>query len=366
MRWTFRLGRIAGIVIYVHATFLLLIAWVAFSQWTVAHDAPAVVNGVAFTIALFACVLIHELGHALAARHFGIGTRDITLLPIGGMSRLERMPRAPVQEFWVAAAGPATSVLIALALGAVVAVTAGFTPLPQLGVAEGPFVERLAFANILLAVFNLVPAFPMDGGRVLRALFAMRVDYARATRWAAAIGQGVALLFLLLGLTSSPILVLIALFIWLGAAQEAGIVQMREAVTGIPVAEAMRTDLATLSPDDLVERARELTLHRAQHDFPVVAGGTVVGVLTGGDLLRALGARPQARVADVMHARFKTAEAAETLDVVLARLEESDCQVLPVLHDGRLVGLVSLESLGEFLRIQAAVGRSGQLHTSAL
>lgn len=358
MKWTFKLGRVAGIVVYVHATFLILVGWVALDAWTPAHSAAAALEGAAFTITLFACVVVHELGHALAARHFGIATRDITLLPIGGLSRLERMPRRPVQEFWIAVAGPATSVAIAVTIAVVLFATSSLRPLPELGVAEGPFLERLMLVNVMLAVFNMLPAFPMDGGRVLRALLAMRVDYPRATRWAAAVGQAMALLFLLLGLFSSPILVLIALFIWLGAAQEAGVVQLRAAVSGVAVAEAMRIDVSTLSPDDAIETARELTVRHAQHDLPVVSGGTIVGVLTREDLLSALATRPKALVADVMHQRFETAEDTESLDVALARLEGNDCHVLPVVHAGRLVGLISMEGLGEFLRLQMAMGEA--------
>jgi Zn-dependent protease len=172
-------------------------------------------------MALFGCVVMHEYGHALASRRYGIGTRDITLLPIGGVARLERMPENPRQELWVALAGPAVNVVLAAALAMWLAATRGWAPLNSLSVSGGSFAERLLVANVFLVAFNLLPAFPMDGGRVLRALLAMHMPYSRATRAAARTGQGMALLFGFIGLLGNPFLLFIALFVWMGASQEA-------------------------------------------------------------------------------------------------------------------------------------------------
>ncbi|MCC6773238.1 MAG: M50 family metallopeptidase, partial [Gemmatimonadaceae bacterium] len=179
MRWAARIGTFAGISVYVHATFLLLIAWIGLSYWRAEQSIPAVVSGIVFILALFGCVVLHEFGHALTARRYGIRTRDITLYPIGGVARLERMPDEPRQELLVAVAGPAVNVVIAALLFLVLWLAGGFVPFEQLSVARGNFLERLMVVNIWLVVFNLIPAFPMDGGRMLRAALAMRMDYAR-------------------------------------------------------------------------------------------------------------------------------------------------------------------------------------------
>ena len=227
MKWSWKIGKLAGIDLNIHVTFLLLLGWVALSHWSAGKTLDAVVSGVGFILALFACVILHELGHALAARRFGIATRDITLLPIGGVARLERMPEEPRQELWVALAGPAVNVVIAAAIYVWLTLTNGWVPLSQLSVASGPFLERIMVANVWLVVFNLIPAFPMDGGRVLRALLASRMEYLKATQIAAGLGQGLAFVFGFIGLFTNPFLLFIALFVWIGAAQEASAVQMK-------------------------------------------------------------------------------------------------------------------------------------------
>src|SRR5512135_1148628 len=170
MPWSWRLGTVAGIPIYLHGTFLLLIAIVLFSDWVREQSLVAAGAGVLFVLAVFGTVVLHEFGHALTAKRYGIRTRDITLLPIGGVARLERMPDDPKQELWVALAGPAVNVAIAAVLFVWLFVTNGFEPLSNLSMVTGSFVERLMFVNVTLVLFNLLPAFPMDGGRVLRAL----------------------------------------------------------------------------------------------------------------------------------------------------------------------------------------------------
>lgn len=356
MKWSTRIGTFAGIDVYVHTTFLILIAWVGFAHWQDGRSVAAVLGGVAFTLSLFLCVLLHEFGHALTARRFGIRTKDITLLPIGGVAQLERMPDDPRQELWVALAGPAVNVVIAASLALVLLVTSGFAPIDSLDVATGSFLERLMIVNIGLVLFNLLPAFPMDGGRVLRALLALRMDYSRATQLAANVGQGLALLFGLVGLFSNPFLVFIALFVWIGAGQEAAMTQMKSALGGIRLERAMITDFRTLAPHDSLARAVELLLAGAQQDFPVVEDGAVVGILTRSDLLTALARQDQAApVADVMRRDFCVADAADQIETALERLQAHDCHTVPVVSSGALVGLLTMDNVGELLSVQAAM-----------
>jgi Zn-dependent protease/predicted transcriptional regulator len=366
MKWSWKIGTFAGIDVYMHTTFLLLVGWVALSHWLTGRTLGHVIHGVAFILALFLCVVLHEYGHALTARRYGIRTRDITLLPIGGLARLERMPEDPRQEIWVALGGPAVNVGIAAALFGWLHLTGSFEPLEGLSVAGGSFLERLMVLNVYLVLFNLIPAFPMDGGRVLRALLATRMEYTRATQVAAGVGQGVAFLFGFLGLFTNPFLLFIAFFVWIGAAQESSLVQMRAALGGIPVGRAMITDYRSLSPQDSVRRAVELILAGSQQDFPVVSGQRVEGVLLRGDLLAALAQRGQdAPVAEVMRRDFQVVDSSEMLETAFARLQACNCHTIPVTHAGQLVGLVTMDNLGEFMLIQAAVGRTRHLQAAA-
>jgi len=366
MKWSWKIGEFAGTGVYMHTTFLLLIGWVALSSWLPTRSLSAALGGVAFILALFLCVVLHEYGHALTARRFGIKTRDITLLPIGGVARLERMPDDPKQELWVALAGPAVNVVIAAALFVWLQATNSLQSVSGLSLSGGSLIERLMAVNVSLVLFNLIPAFPMDGGRVVRALLALRMEYTRATQLAANLGQGFAFLFGLIGLFTNPFLVFVALFVWIGAAQEASTVQMKSSLSGIPVSRAMLTDFNAVSSRDTLARAVELILAGSQQDFPVVDDGRVSGVLTRGDLLIALQRHgPSALVADVMRRDVQIADAFEMLETVSARLQECDCHTLPVVRNGQLVGLVTMENTGEFLMIQAALaGRLQQRQPS--
>jgi Zn-dependent protease/CBS domain-containing protein len=356
MNWSWKVGQLAGIELRIHATFLLLLGWVWVSYWIAGKSMEAMLAGVGFIVALFACVVLHEMGHALAARKFGIQTRDITLLPIGGLARLQRMPEEPRQELWVALAGPAVNVAIAAILGAGLALTHGWAPFSQLSVVSGSLVERLLLANISLVLFNLIPAFPMDGGRVLRAVLASRMTYARATRIAASTGQALAMVFGFVGLFTNPMLLFIGLFVWIGASQEAGAVQTRSALSGTPAQAAMLTDFEELRSDDTLADAVRLTLRGSQHDFPVLDAGRVTGILTRNDLLVALAAYGQDHpVTAVMRREFLIAEPTEMLEIVFQRLQKCDCHTMPVVHAGRLVGLITMDNLGEYLLIEAAL-----------
>ncbi len=358
MKWSWRIGTLAGIGVYVHATFLIILVWVGFIHWTMDHTLAQAVQGILFVLLLFSIVVLHELGHALTARRFGIQTRDIILLPIGGVARLERMPEDPGQEFLVAIAGPAVNVVLASALLAVVLPVWGATELVPLNMLEGNVLARLFWVNVFLVLFNMLPAFPMDGGRVVRAVLAFRLDYVQATQIAASIGQGMAFLIGFLGLlVLNPFLIFIALFVWMGASEESSMVQMKSALGGIPISRAMITDFQVLRADEPLQAAVDHIIAGFQHDFPVVSEhGEVVGVLLRSDLFKALSdIGEDARVADAMHTDFETADPSEMLEGVFMRLQSCECHTLPVLRGGELVGLITTENLGEFMMVQSAL-----------
>jgi Zn-dependent protease/predicted transcriptional regulator len=362
VKWSWRIGRIAGIDLRIHATFVLLLVWVAVRDYQQERTADAALGGVLFILALFASVILHELGHALTARRFGIPTRDITLLPIGGVAQLQRMPREPKQELLIALAGPGVTVALVVILYALLRLTGQpVSPVEAAG-REVPFLTQLMWTNVILAVFNLLPAFPMDGGRVLRAALAMRTEYANATRIAAGVGKAFALLFGLAGLFwfDNPFLVFVALFVWLGAASESTTAQFRTALSDVPVARVMIRDIRTLSPDDRLSVAAHHVLAGFQQDFPVIDNGRVVGVLTRAALLKAIAERGQgAPVADVMDRAFQTADPYEPLDLAFDRLRECRCHTLPVVSGGELVGVLTTENVGEYLMIESAMRAEG-------
>lgn len=355
-----------GIDVFMHATFLLLLGWVALSAYLREQSAPAMLAGVLFMVAIFGSVLLHELGHALTARRFGIRTRDITLLPIGGIARLERMPEKPGQELLVALAGPAVNVVIATALFTLLTVAGLHATAPTATVGDplladpAVFASRLLWVNVVLAVFNLVPAFPMDGGRALRALLAFGGDYVRATLVAARLGQGIALVLGFLGLLFNPLLAFIALFVWIGAASESAAVETKASLHGLPTYAAMQTHFQVLATADTLGTAAHRLLGGSQVDFPVLAAdGALVGVLTRGALiagLAELGA--DARVASVMEKTFVVAHPAEMLSVALGRLEGCGCKSMPVIADGRLVGMVTADNIGELMMVRDALRAS--------
>ena len=355
MKWSIKIGKLVGIDVYMHLTFLLLVGWVALVHWQRGQSLGAVLVGVLFILAIFMCVVLHEFGHALMARRYGIATRDIILLPIGGLARLEKIPSQPMQELWVALAGPAVNVVIAVALFVWLQATASWEPLQRLTVTTGPLLERLMAVNLFMIAFNMIPAFPMDGGRVLRAALATRLAYGRATRIAASIGRAIAVLFGLMGFIYSPLLLLIAVFVWLGATQEAAMARMKSAVGGIPVGQVMVSEFKTLAVDDSLQRAAAFTLAGTQKDFPVVSDGILEGVLRQTDLLTALSSKDtQATVASIIRRDAASVELTEMLDSVVTKLSQCRCDLLPVTREGKLVGVVSTDSLGALIRLREA------------
>jgi len=355
MGWSLPIVRIAGIQLRIHITFLLIIVWLAFGYYAQGSSAAAA-SRVIFVLLLFLCVVLHEFGHAFAAKAFGINTPDITLLPIGGVARLERMPEEPMQELIIAVAGPLVNVVIALGLFVAGGAQALLNPSTVEG---GGLVAQLLTINIMLVLFNLLPAFPMDGGRVLRALLATRMSYARATQVAANVGQGFAFIFGFMGLFGpNPFLLFIALFVYIGASQEAALAQMKDVSRRFPVSSAMVREFRTLSENASLQEAVDALLATSQHDFPVVdETGSVAGLLTRRDLIAALRRNdPNLHVGDVMRRDIPTVTTGTRFEDAFRIMQECNCPAVPVLDRmKRLVGLLTPENVTELMMVHSAM-----------
>lgn len=360
MSWSVTIGRVAGTEIRIHLTFVLLLLWIGVSAWLTGGAAGAM-DSVLFILAVFACVVLHELGHALAALRYGITTPDITLLPIGGLARLSRLPEKPVEEIVIALAGPAVNVVIALILIAFLGATIDPAMLENIENPEPGFLARLASVNIFLVLFNLIPAFPMDGGRVLRAVLAIFMGRRRATQVAAIIGQGVAFLFGFLGLMSgNAILVFIAIFVYLAAGAEAGQTNLIELARRLRVADAMITSFETVRPEDTLNAAGQALLRTTQREFPVLdAGGQVAGVLTRDAIVNGIKATgPETAVGKVMATNVPTLPKTQRLDAAIRLMTEQNAPIVAVTANGGLEGYVSLENITELLMLDEARGGS--------
>jgi Zn-dependent protease/CBS domain-containing protein len=358
VKWSWKLGTFAGIPVYVHSTFVLLIVFIVARDLGAGASLAAAVGSALFLLAIFATIVLHEYGHALTARRYGIKTRDITLLPIGGLARLERLPQVPRQELYVALAGPAVNIVIAALTFVGATLTGVGLGAPTADLSGGNVLGRFMAVNVFLAVFNMIPAFPMDGGRALRAWLAERYDYSRATEIAANLGQGLAFVFGFLGLFLNPMLVFIALFVWMGATAEASSASVRSVIAGIPVERAMITEFHVVEAGDPLQRVIDLVIAGQQQDFPVVENGRLVGVLTRDRLVRAVAAQGlESAVREAMTGTYETAEVREMLGPAVERLQTSACPVLPVLSEGRVVGLLTAENVGEFVMFRTAIAR---------
>jgi len=348
--WSVKLFSVGGTAVRMHLTFLLLIAWIAAVQWS--HSGlQGAISGVVFILVLFACVLLHEFGHIWAARRYGIRTPNVTLLPIGGVAALERMPEKPAQEIVVALAGPAVNLVIALVLAAVLGLR--FDPETMSAAAlQSNFLAQVAIANVILLVFNLIPAFPMDGGRVLRALLTMWLGYTRGTLVAARVGQALAVGFAILGFMGNPMLVLIAAFIFLAATGEAGDVRVRDATRGSPVTAAMTTAFAVLPVTASADDAFTRFAHSAQRVFPVVDGaGRLRGIATQETLSQAVSRGDGAHsVTELMTADIPTLPVSASLwDAVELLGRGGERWVGVIDNGGRLVGYIDPQNVEDFL-----------------
>jgi Zn-dependent protease/CBS domain-containing protein len=361
MSWSISLFKVRGIAVKVHLTFVLILAWAAY-HWGVdlGGGATGALFGIVVTLLLFVCVTLHELAHSFTAMHYGITVRDITLLPIGGLARMEKMPEKPEQELKMSLAGPLTNIVIALLL---ILILLPFKIHAAVGLGElfsmlgavswYGLAAYLVTANLALGIFNLLPAFPMDGGRVLRAFLAMRMDHARATAWAVSIGQGLAWLLGLFGVLSGNwTLTIIAIFVYMGAGQEGRAVEVRNVLQAMQVRQAATTELHSLPPQATLAQAMEIVLKTFQTDFPILENDRLVGLLTESDLFAALQKQDmELPVSRFMHTQFPTARPNESLAAAQERMGETRLRALPVLEQERFIGLLTSEDINQAYRL---------------
>ena len=350
--WTWNLGRIAGIPIRMHLTLLLLLVWIIGTHVLHGASLGASAIGLFLVLAIFASIVVHELGHALVARRFGIHTRDIMLLPIGGIASLEHMPDKPKQELAVALVGPVINLVLAALLWIGIAIMGGTTRLGDVTTFGGAIATQLLWINVGLAVFNLLPAFPMDGGRALRAVLAMRLGPDRATAIAARLGKLFAVAFAIAGIFYNPFLLLIAFVVWTGASQERALAQLKSVISGVPVSAAMLRRVEAVRPDQPLEDAAALLLSGGLNQLPVIDHGEPVGVITRSDVASALAhAGPQATVANAPQHGIVKVSPAESLDYVLDRLRQEPDSVALVVDDGTPVGVLTPEALAAYVSL---------------
>lgn len=362
MNRSLRIGSVAGIGIFLHWTFLLLVAGLAAFLYYQGESLSTTLHIMGLMGGLFGCVVLHELGHALTAKFFSVPTKSITLYPIGGLARLERLPEEPIKEFWIAVAGPLVNIVIAILLAIGLAVTGTTMDIGAAYTINAHAGATLMWLNIGLAMFNMLPAFPMDGGRVLRALLAIRYDYAQATQTAARVGQAMAVAFGLIGIIGfNFILLFIALFVYIGAQQESQHATFRAAARDTPVREAMMTRFGILTPDSTLGDAVDELLAGTDHDFPVVEQGRVRGILSRKQLIEGLRTYGRDhRVAEVVTAPCPTVTPGMMLDEAFQTMQQSEYSTIPVVEDGALVGLLSLENVGELLMVRSALKHPDQ------
>jgi Zn-dependent protease len=344
----------AGIPVRIHFTFFLLLVYVAFAS------RPHALDAVLLVCALFVCVVLHEFGHALMAKKYGIETADITLYPFGGVAVIKSRPAAAA-EFWIALAGPFVNFVIAALLLPLVLMEHHPTTVTAADpFAPGMFLDSILAANLFIAVFNLIPAFPMDGGRVLRAVLAMSVKEPRATEISAIVGQLLAVgMFFIAVADQNIVLILIALFVFFGAGQEVSMSRTHTVLSGHTVRDAMQVQFATINSGETIQEAARKLLAEGQHAFPVVAGEEVIGVLSRNDIARGLASGlPDDYVAGFMQRDVLRFPIDAPLEEVLEAAAAARFSAALVMDGERLAGLLTVEGLSEFMMLQHARARA--------
>ncbi len=347
MRWSLPVGKLFGIPIRVHLTFLLLLAFIWYVESSV-QGAYAGFYSLIFWVLIFFCVFLHELGHSLVAQSYGLKIASIILLPIGGVSQITEIPRDPIKEVAITVAGPAVNFLIA---GVLLLFGKGLFPslrFSEISLQSGSIIVDLFWANVMLGLFNIVPAYPMDGGRILRGLIAMKRGYLEATKLAADVGKVFAIGFIIIGFFYNWWLILIGIFVFSSASSEAEATVLSSTLEKIEVRDLMITDFKTISPDEPLTAVVDKSLHTFQHDFPVVEDGKFVGILTRTSVIESLRHRlHETLVKDIAKKDFPSivpeAKAAEALTA----MRSSHVTVAPVERDGTLYGIITIEKLLE-------------------
>ena len=366
MKGALKIGRVAGISIEIHWTFTLLLIWVVFLDMQRGGNLASSLMNITLILLLFVCVILHELGHALTAKRLNINTKQITLLPIGGVASLEKMPDKPGEELLVAIAGPAVNVVLALLLLL-------FVPIRRYMAMDQAALESffttpgwetilvyLLIANVMLVIFNMIPAFPMDGGRVLRALLSFRMDRVQATDIAASLGQVISVIFFVLGLLYNPFLVLIALFIFIGAYGENQMVKQESLMKGYTIRDAMLTNITVLRPENTLREVVELILAGTEKDFVVTDEDGNIGVLFQKDIVPHL-KYSQRQVRDLMRKKSKNLQADEELKRFFDLVNSENQRFFPVVDEGGLlIGAIDMQNVSEFLLLKTALIKEGE------
>ena len=368
--WSIPIGRLFGIEIRVHLTFFFLLVFV-WSTEAVTQDASTALRVLALVGIVFGSVVLHELGHALVARGSGIPAKGIILLPIGGITILDEAHAIPdpingwKRDIRIAAAGPLVNLFVA-GVSALVLLSAmpslSLTTRPLLH--SGGLLRSIVWANLYLGLFNLLPAYPMDGGRVLRAIFSRRLEMVQATQRAVRIGHVFSFLFMMVGiLTTDWWLVMIGFFLFVGAQLEERSAVFQSVLQSVRLEEIMLTDFATLSPADTLEDALEKAVHTLQDDFPVVRGSDMVGVVSRQKLLDALRAEGNGYVQAVMNRNFDVAAKLESLASAFRKLSARNLSIIPIVDEQHLVGIVTLQNL---MHSMSLLAESRKLRREAL
>jgi Zn-dependent protease len=347
VKWSFKFARFFGIDIYIHQTFFLLLLYFGWQGYSQQGDIAQAASGVLFIVALFACVVLHEYGHALVARRFGVKTSHITLLPIGGVASMQKIPEKPSQELLIAIAGPMVNIIIAIGLYFWLQISP--QGLNSNDVANGnmPFILQLLIVNVFLAGFNLIPAFPMDGGRILRALLAMKLNYAKATQWASYIGRGFSAAFALYGMLSGNyMLVLIAVFLWLGAMGENKAAQFKQQVKQLSIAHIMEKNFTILAADDSLATVQRIAAQSPQRDFPIGNKQCINFVLSAKDLQQALEKHDHGTTLQQLElAAVLNVDIQMDIQHLIARLSETPYKMVSVTSQGHVVGIIGMQQI---------------------
>ncbi len=359
MKGAFQIAKVKGIRIFIHWTFFILLLWIAFSKMNSDHSAEAVFQELVFILCVFFCVLLHELGHALTAARYHIVTRDITLLPIGGVARLERMPEEPAQELKVAIAGPLVNVAIVLVLGIFIFFGKGFPLAVDLhDLSANGLLLNLVMVNLSLIIFNMIPAFPMDGGRVLRALLAMKWPREKATRMAASLGQFIAVLFVLAGLFYNPFLILIGVFVFLGAQAEYKMTLQQSVFKNIRVKNLIIRNFTALAPSNTFQEAVDALLAGYVTDFLIVSDDQPLSFITRDEILQGYSSYgPASPIIQAGRPAEYSASEEDSLEKVWMKMVEQDLPLVPVYREGRLIGILTRENIAEFMALHVFKGQ---------